>query len=114
MVPTFTLLVWIFSLSSFSACGLGTPGEAEGTGYLYQPSFEVEGELREPRRPYHAQPGDIFLSTDRLRIAVSGPKLAGGKGMHHSGLISLRPTGSPASLEAGPHHAPPPRVRDMT
>ena len=51
MVPTFTLLVWLFSL--------GIPGEAEGTGYLYQTGFEVKGELREPSRPYHAQPGDI-------------------------------------------------------
>jgi len=96
MVPTLTWVLWISIL--------GTPGEAEGTGYLYQPAFEVKGELREPSRPYHPLPGDIFLSTDRLRIAVIGHKLAGGQGVHHSGLIILRPDGSPASLEAGPHH----------
>ena len=105
MVPTFTLLLWILSL--------GTPGEAEGTGYLYQTGFEVKGELREPSRPYHAQTGDIFLSTDRLRIAVIGHKLAGGQGIHHSGLILVRPDGSPASLEAGPHHALSVRVLDV-
>ena len=105
MVPTFTLLLWIFSSR--------TPGEAESIGYLYQPAFEVTGKLRGTSRPYHAQPGDIFLSTDRLRIAVIGHKLAGGKGVHHSGLIILRPDGSPATLEAGPHHARWVKVLDL-
>jgi hypothetical protein len=105
MVPTFALLLWIF--------GLGIPEEAHGTGYLYQQAFEVRGELQGPSRPYHPQPGDIFLSTDRLRIAVIGHKLAGGQGVHHSGLIILRPDGSPASLEAGPHHVRWVRVLDI-
>jgi hypothetical protein len=102
MVPTLAWLLWISSLVG--------PGEAETIGYLYQPSFDVPGELRGPARPYHPAPGDIFLSTDKLWIAVVGHKLAGAKGIHHSGLIILRPDGSPGSLEAAPHHVPYVRV----
>jgi hypothetical protein len=87
--------------------------EPETIGYLYQPAFEERGELRGPIRPYHPQPGDIFLSTDRMRIAVIGHKLAGGQGIHHSGLIVLRPDGTPATLEAGPHHVRWVRVLDI-
>jgi hypothetical protein len=76
----------------------------EGTiGYLYQPSFDADQPPQGPAVPYHPQPGDIFLSTDRLWIARMGHKLAGARSPHHSGLIILRPDGTPATLEAGPH-----------
>lgn len=96
MLPTLGLFLSIFSF--------GTPVNTPAVGFLYQPGFDVSGELRGPSRTYHPQPGDIFLSTDKLRIAVVGHSLAGGQGVHHSGLIILRPDGTPASLEAGPHH----------
>jgi len=105
MFPTLVLFL--------STISFGTPDKTEGIGYLYQPAFEVSGELRGPSRPYHPQPGDIFLSTDRLRIAVIGHQLAGGQGVHHSGLIVFRPDGSPATLEAGPHHIRWVRVLDI-
>ena len=105
MFPAIALFWGVFILPSSA--------ETEGIGYLYQPAFEVRGELRGPSTPYHPQPGDIFLSTDRLRIAVIGHKLAGGQGVHHSGLIVLRPDGSPATLEAGPHHIRWVRVLDI-
>ena len=97
MVVVFPLLLW--------TVGMQAPAEKPTIGYLYQPAFDVSGELRGPSRPYHPQPGDIFLSTDGLRIAVVGHAMAGGQGVHHSGLIVFRPDGTPASLEAGPHHA---------
>jgi hypothetical protein len=103
MVPALAWLLWV---SSF-----GNPAEA--TGYLYQPSFEVKGELRGPPRPYHPQPGDIFLSTDKLWLAVWGHAMVGGKGIHHSGLIILLPDGSPGTLEAGPHHKPTCKVQSI-
>jgi hypothetical protein len=96
MFPTLTIFLWVFIRQ--------IPAQTETIGYLYQPAFEVQGELRGPSKPYHPQPGDIFLSTDQLRIAVIGHRLAGGQGVHHSGLIVLRPDGRPATLEAGPHH----------
>jgi hypothetical protein len=102
MVSLLTWFMWISSLAG--------PGEAEAIGYLYQPSFDVPGELRGAARPYHPAPGDIFLSTDKLWIAVIGHKMAGAKGIHHSGLIILRPDGSAGSLEAAPHHVPYVRV----
>jgi hypothetical protein len=105
MFPTLALLVWVFVRP--------TSGPPEAIGYLYQPAFEVEGELRGPGRPYHPQAGDIFLSSDKLRIAVVGHMLVGSQGVHHSGLIILRPDGRPASLEAAPHHVRWVRVLDI-
>jgi hypothetical protein len=105
MVPTLGLFLWII--------GLRAVNSPEAIGYLYQPAFDVRGELRGPSKPYHPQPGDIFLSTDKLRIAVVGHMLAGGQGVHHSGLIVCRPDGSPATLEAGPHHVRWVRVLDI-
>src|SRR5215831_16714194 len=105
MFPTLILLLWSFSPK--------TPGETETIGYLYQPAFEVPGELRGPPRPYHPQAGDIFLSSDQLRIAVVGHMLVGSQGVHHSGLIILRPDGRPATLEAAPHHVRWIRVLDI-
>ena len=105
MVPLLSWFLWVSAL--------GGPGEPEAIGYLYQPSFEIPGELRGPAQPYYPQPGDIFLSTDKLWIAIIGHKLAGAKGIHHSGLIILRPDGTPASLEAAPHHVPYCRVLGM-
>jgi hypothetical protein len=101
------------TLIFFWALVLPKSAETGAIGYLYQPAFEVRGELRGPSKPYHPQPGDIFLSTDQLRIAVVGHKLAGGQGVHHSGLIILRPDGRPALLEAGPHHQRFVRVMDI-
>src|SRR5207302_4838149 len=105
MFPTLTIFLWVFIQQ--------LPAPTESIGYLYQPAFEVEGELRGPSKAYHPQPGDIFLSTDQLRIAVIGHMLAGGQGVHHSGLIVLRPNGRPATLEAGPHHVRWVRVLDI-
>src|SRR5438309_11787584 len=82
MFPTLTIFLWVFIQQ--------LPAPTQSIGYLFLPAFEVRGELRGPSRPYHPQPGDIFLSTDRLRIAVIGHMLAGGQGVHHSGLIILR------------------------
>jgi hypothetical protein len=79
------------------------PSEETGIGYLYQANFDPEGQLQGPAKPYHPQPGDIFLSTDQLWIARLGHKLAGASSPHHSGLVIILPDGRPATLESGPH-----------
>src|SRR5262245_22358777 len=97
MAVVFPVLIWLASIA--------VPSQKQSVGFLYQPAFDASGELRGLSRPYYPKPGDIFLSTDGMRIAVVGHALAGGQGIHHSGLIVFRPDGTPASLEAGPHHA---------
>jgi hypothetical protein len=76
---------------------------ASGAGCLFQTVTRPDDEIRGPISPYHPQPGDIFLSTDHLLIARMGHKLAGASSPHHSGLIIMRPDGSLATLESGPH-----------
>ncbi len=93
--------------------GLGSPGEVKGTGYLYPVAFNLEGELQGPARSYQPQAGDIFLCTDHVLIVQIGHKLAGGQSPHHSGLVIMRPDGSPASLESGPHNTIWVRVLDL-
>jgi hypothetical protein len=79
------------------------PKEETGIGYLYQANFDPEAPLQGPPKPYHPQPGDIFLSTDQLWIARLGHKLAGASSPHHSGLVIILADGRPATLESGPH-----------
>ncbi len=79
------------------------PNEETGIGHLYQANFDPEAQLQGPAKPYHPQPGDIFLSTDQLWIARLGHKLAGASSPHHSGLVIILPDGHPATLESGPH-----------
>src|SRR5947209_8222935 len=74
-----------------------------GIGYLYQANFDPDAPLEGPAKPYHPQPGDIFLSTDQLWIARLGHKLAGASSPHHSGLVIILPDEHPATLESGPH-----------
>jgi len=89
------------SLRGVSSDGSLVP--AGGAGYLYQTVSKPDDELQGPAGLYVPQPGDIFLSTDQLWIARLGHKLAGASSPHHSGLIIMRPDGSPGTLEAGPH-----------
>lgn len=84
-----------------------------GVGYLYQANFDPDAPLQGPAKPYHAQPGDIFLCTDQLWIARLGHKLAGASSPHHSGLVITLPDGRPGMLESGPHDTLFVRVLDL-
>src|SRR3989442_5292801 len=89
------------------------PSEETGIGYLYEANFDPEAQLQGPAKPYHPQPGDIFLSTDQLWIARLRHKLAGARSPHHSGLVIILPAGHPATLENGPHYTLFVRVLDF-
>jgi hypothetical protein len=91
------------ALALLAALGLAAPAAAPAS-YLYQPSFSLDYELREPARPYAPQAGDIFLSTDRLFLALVGHKVALSGAPQHSGIVVALPDGRMALLESGPHN----------
>jgi hypothetical protein len=74
-------------------------------GYLARPAFRLDDETPVAACPYVPQPGDIFLATDQALWARVGHWLAGGAGVHHSGLVYRRPDGRLALIEAGPFNS---------
>lgn len=89
------------------------PGDPGAVGYLYQPAFSVDYELRRPAHPYVPQPGDIFLATDERWFARSAHLVAHSGAPHHSGIVFALPDGRPALLEAGPDNSWFIRVLDL-
>jgi hypothetical protein len=96
-----SILLSLACLASAPASG-PEPGQES---YLYQPAYSLDDELRFPAEPYAPQPGDIFLATDQEWWAVAGHWLAGGAGVHHSGIMFRRSDGRMALLEAGPFNS---------
>jgi hypothetical protein len=72
---------------------------------LMEAAFSLDKELRGQAVPYDLQPGDIFLATDIATWAQIGHALAGGTGVHHSGIIFQRSNGELGLLEAGPFNS---------
>jgi hypothetical protein len=83
----------------------GGDGVIAPGSHLYQPAYQIDDVLRLPAEPYAAQPGDIFLATDRALWARAGHRLAGSGAPHHSGIVFARPDGQMAILEAGPYNS---------
>jgi hypothetical protein len=81
------------------------PGGAPEGSYLYRPAFCLDDGLRCPAAPYVPQPGDVFLATEQARWARVGHWLAGGAGVHHSGIIFRRSDGRMGLIEAGPFNS---------
>jgi hypothetical protein len=81
------------------------PEAPPADSYLCQPAFTLDDVLFAPATPYVPQPGDIFLATDQARWARVGHWLAGGAGVHHSGIIFCRPDGRLGLIEAGPFNS---------
>jgi hypothetical protein len=84
-----------------------------GAGYLHAPAFDITGSISGEATPYHPQPGDIFLATDRGFFAQLGHRLAGAASPHHSGLVVAMPDGDMGLLEAGPHNTLRVRILDV-
>ena len=93
-----SLLLLLFGLSYPAASSLG----AGAQGVLYQPAYAIDDELRGLPRPYCPQPGDVFLATDQSFWMRAGHWLAGGKGVHHSGILFRRSDGRMGLIESGP------------
>jgi hypothetical protein len=91
---------------AWAVCSTPTsPALEEQTTFLYQPAYCVDEVLRLPAEPFNPQPGDIFLATDQATWSRVGHWLAGGAGIHHSGIIFARSTGQLGLLEAGPFNS---------
>lgn len=73
-------------------------------GYLYQPAFAIDYELRCPVCPYVPQPGDIYLATEAWPLARVGHKVVHSGAPHHSGIVFAMPDGRLALLEGGPEN----------
>jgi hypothetical protein len=71
--------------------------------YLWQPSFEIDHDLRGPTRPYSPQPGDIVLSTDTSKFWKIMHNIAGTGHPTHSMIVFAFPDGKLGILEGGPH-----------
>ena len=97
-----TLVFWLWCAGALpGACD----GIQSGLSYLYQATFCMDYELRQPAEPYDPQPGDIFLCTGRERWAKLGHWAAFTAAPQHCGIVFALPDGRPALLEAGPHNA---------
>lgn len=96
------------------ALGPGAPtGPDAPGGYLYDPAFSVDYELRSPARAYVPQPGDIYLATEDWFIARFGHFLVHSGAPHHSGIVFQMPDGRLALLEAGPDNTLYMRILDL-
>lgn len=88
--------------ASVMLCGLLSAGEKYEAGYLCEPAYALDEDIRGPVKHYVPQPGDIYMSTDRHWAINAGHRLAFSGQPNHSGIIVAMPDGTPAILEGGP------------
>jgi hypothetical protein len=77
------------------------PATLEGS-FLYQPSFEMDYELRQPAEPYVPQAGDIMLRLDHSKFWRCTHYLALAFDPNGSAVVFQKPDGTFGILEAGP------------
>jgi hypothetical protein len=87
------------------ACGPLNAAEPPCSSFLCQPAYCIDDLVRCPTQPYCPQPGDIFLATDQAVWAICGHWLAGGAGVHHSGIVFRRSDGQMGLIESGPFNS---------
>src|SRR5262249_46883112 len=90
-------------LGAVFSVGSSCPEAGDGS-YLYQPSFSMDYELRQPAVPYIPEAGDLFLATDDGFFAKVGHKFAFSGAPHHSGIVFVFPDGRMGLLEGGPQN----------
>ncbi len=100
-------------LALLCACCAGVTEPTMVPGYVCQPEFKLDEEMRAPLQNYQPQAGDMFFSTDKWWIIRFGHKLAGAHAPHHSGIIVQKPDGQFCTLEAGPHNCLTIKLLDM-
>ncbi len=97
---------WAVPLLLLCAASPGVAGDAGSpAGYLAAPAFKLDDGPAIPVSAYIPQPGDLFLATDQALWARVGHWLAGGAGVHHSGIVFQRSDGHMALIEAGPFNS---------
>src|SRR5262249_6725310 len=75
-------------------------------GVLFQPSFEVDHELRQPPKAYTPKVGDIYLASEGGWFIRFGHRMAQTGAPNHSGIVIQMPDGKLAMLEGGPGGKP--------
>jgi hypothetical protein len=75
-------------------------------GVLFQPSFEVDHELRQPPKLYTPKVGDIYLASEGGWFIRFGHRMAQTGAPNHSGIVFQKPDGTLALLEGGPGGKP--------
>jgi hypothetical protein len=90
----------------------GTDRPQPPGSFLWQPTYEIDYELRGPTRPYQPQPGDIVLSTDTSKFWKFAHNLAGTGHPTHSMIVFALPDGKMGILEGGPHDTMKCRILD--
>jgi hypothetical protein len=106
----FVLKEWgmFATIATFVVAGALAASEKEqpyDSGYLCQPAYAIDEEIRGPVKKYVPQPGDIYMSTDKHWIINAGHRLALSGQPNHSGLVICLPDGKPAILEGGPFNS---------
>jgi hypothetical protein len=86
-------------------CGAPPVEPCVEESYLYQPAFCLDHQLRGPARPYHPQPGDIYLATDQWKLSKLTHRTSLSGAPHHSGIVVALPDGRLFLLEGGPFHS---------
>src|SRR5690242_17761639 len=89
----------------WAACAAPGGDVVKEGSYLYRPAFSLDNDPCLPAERYVPQPGDIFLATDQARWARAGHWVAGGAGVHHSGIVFRRSDGRVGLIEAGPFNS---------
>jgi hypothetical protein len=84
---------------------LAAQNNARCGSFVHPPTFCLDDVLVGSAEPYVPQPGDIFLATDPAFWSRAGHFLAGGPGVHHSGIFFRKSDGDVALLIAGPHNS---------
>ena len=92
------------------AMTIGADPIPDTTGFLYQPAFCLDKQLRGPARPYIPQPGDLIFESDDRKTWAFGHNLAKTGHPHHSLTVFRKPDGGLAVLEAGGSEETPSRV----
>lgn len=105
------------TVASVLLCGLLLGQEKAinyDAGYLCQPAYAIDEEMRLPCKKYVPQPGDIYMSTDKSWIINAGHRLALSGQPNHSGIVICLRDGTPAILEAGPFNGLKVEVVDLS
>ena len=69
-------------LVMLSACFAVPDAPPAGFGFVYQPAFKLDDEVRPPLQGYVPQAGDMFFSTDKMWIIRAGHAWAGANAPH--------------------------------
>jgi hypothetical protein len=87
--------------------------ETKIDSYLYEPSYQLDNQVRGKPRAYVPQPGDVLLATDVNWFWSLTHDIAGAGEPHNSAIIVQRRDGRLGVLEAGPNDCVWVKIEDL-